>query len=213
MVPLHLLLEKDAKLSEKDVELQQLHREKDAKLWEKDVELQRLHREKDAKLWEKDAELQKLHLEAKQLLLRQHQLEVLQVRSLLTAGRVTLRGVLEHVFKVNGFGTGEPEMVKLMKVLDKTVVKKCKAEDAIKISLRGRPVTADSLGKKLHGIWKHVCEDLHPQISPKDWRLAHPDDKIILKTNGETQSDVLLLYHVLSHFGYPVHVQELVPNA
>ena len=55
--------------------------------------------------------------------------------------------------------------------------------------------------------------DLHPQLSPKEWRLNHPSDRIVLKTNPETQSDVLLLYHVLSHFGYPVELQELVPTS
>ena len=193
MVPFPLLQQKDA-------ELKQLYQEKDAKL-----------SEKDAKLSEKDAELKQLYQENKQLLMSRHRLEVVQVRSLLAAGRVDLRGVLEHVLRVDGLGTREKDVVKLLEV-HATVVDRCQAERKIIQDLGGGPVTAVALGKKLHDIWRRICSDLHPQISPKDWRLNHPDDHIVLKTNPETQSDVLLLYHVLIHFGYPVQLQGLVPT-
>ena len=205
------LSEKDAKLSEKDAELKQLYQEKDAKLSEKDAKLS----EKDAELkqlyQEKDAKLEQLYQENKQLLMSRHRLEVVQVRSLLAAGRVDLRGVLEHVLRVDGLGTREKDVVKLLEV-HATVVDRCQAERKIIQDLGGGPVTAVALGKKLHDIWRRICSDLHPQISPKDWRLNHPDDHIVLKTNPETQSDVLLLYHVLIHFGYPVQLQGLVPT-
>ena len=223
MVPIELLLQKDA-------ELKQLHKEKDTKLWEKAAELKQLHKEKDAelkqlykekdatlsekdaKLSEKDAELKQLYQENAQLLATRHQLEVAQVRSLLAAGRVDLRGILEHVLRVDGLGTREQDVVKLL-TAHATVVDRCKAERKIVQDLGGGPVTAAALGKKLHDIWRRICSDLHPQMSPKDWQLKHPDDRIVLKTNPETQSDVLLLYHVLSHFGYPVELQELVPTS
>ena len=103
---------------------------------------------------EKDAELKQLHYETKQLLLRQHQLEVLHVRSLLTAGRVTLRGVLEHVFKTEGFGTGEAEIVKLMRTLD-SVVGKCSAEDTIEKGLRGQGTRKNTWTKiKADNTWQ-----------------------------------------------------------
>merc|ERR1719515_646399 len=215
MVPLKLLQQKDAelqrlyqemgaKLSEKDAELKQLYQEKDAKLLEKDAELKQLYQENDAKL-------EQLYQENKQLLMSRHRLEVVQVRSLLAAGRVDLRGVLEHVLRVDGLGTREKDVVKLLEV-HATVVDRCQAERKIIQDLGGGPVTAVALGKKLHDIWRRICSDLHPQISPKDWRLNHPDDHIVLKTNPETQSDVLLLYHVLIHFGYPVQLQGLVPT-
>ena len=210
MVPFQLLQQKDA-------ELKQVYQEKDAKLSEKDAELKQVYQEKDAKLSEKDAklsekdaELKQLYQENKQLLVSRHQLEVIQVRSLLAAGRVDLRGVLEHVLRVDGLGTREKDMVKLLEV-HATVVERCRGERKIASDLGG-PVTAAALGKKLHDIWRRVCSDLHPQVSPDDWRLKYPDDRIVLKTNPETQSDVLLLYHVLSHFGYPVQLQELVPK-
>ena len=211
MVPFPLLQQKDAELKqlyqEKDAKLS----EKDAKLSEKDAELKQLYQEKDAKLSEKDAELKQLYQENKQLLMSRHRLEVVQVRSLLAAGRVDLRGVLEHVLRVDGLGTREKDVVKLLEV-HATVVDRCQAERKIIQDLGGGPVTAVALGKKLHDIWRRICSDLHPQISPKDWRLNHPDDHIVLKTNPETQSDVLLLYHVLIHFGYPVQLQGLVPT-
>ena len=198
-------------LQQKDAELRQLYQEKDAKLSEKDAELKQLYQEKDAKLSEKDAELKQLYQENKQLLVSRHQLEGVQVRALLAAGRVDLRGILEHVLRVNGLGTREQDVVKLLKT-SAIIVDRCNAERKIVRDLGGRPVTAEDLGKKLHSIWRRICSDLHPQLSPKDWRLSHPDDRIMLKTNGETQSDVLLLYHVLNHFGYPVEMQELIPT-
>ena len=173
-------------------------------LQQKDAELKQLYQEKDAKL-------EQLYQENKQLLMSRHRLEVVQVRSLLAAGRVDLRGVLEHVLRVDGLGTREKDVVKLLEV-HATVVDRCQAERKIIQDLGGGPVTAVALGKKLHDIWRRICSDLHPQISPKDWRLNHPDDHIVLKTNPETQSDVLLLYHVLIHFGYPVQLQGLVPT-
>ena len=202
MVPFELLLQKDAELKqlhkEKDAELKQLHKKKDA-------ELKRLHKKKDS-------ELKQLYQENAHLLATRSQLEVAQVRSLLAAGRVDLRGILEHVLRVDGLGTREQDVVKLL-TAHATVVDRCKAERKIVQDLGGGPVTAAALGKKLHDIWRRICSDLHPQMSPKDWQLKHPDDRIVLKTNPETQSDVLLLYHVLSHFGYPVELQELVPTS
>merc|ERR1712146_756136 len=125
------------------------------------------------------------------------------------AGRVDLRGVLEHVLRTDGLGTRERDIIELFKSHG-TVVTRRQAESKIVQDLR-EPVTAAALGRKLHQIWRRLSSDLHPQISPQDWRLNHPDDRIILKTNPESQSDVLLLYHVFSHFGYPVEVQSLVP--
>ena len=207
MVPFPLLQQKDA-------ELKQLYQEKDAKLSEKDAKLS----EKDAKLSEKDAELKQLYQEKgqlyqenRQLLVSRVQLEGIQVRALLVAHRVDLRGILEHVLRVDGLGTREKDVTKLLEI-HATLVDRCKAERKIVEDMGRRPITAEALGKKLHNIWRRVCSDLHPQLSPKEWRLNHPSDRIVLKTNGETQSDVLLLYHVLSYFGYPVEMQDLVPT-
>ena len=140
-----------------------------------------------------------------------NQLEGIQVRALLAARRVDLRGILEHVLRVEGLGTREQDIVKLLETRA-LIVDQCKEERKIAGDMGNMPVTAVTLGKKLHDIWRRICSDLHPQLSPKDWELSHPDDRIVLKTNGETQSDVLLLYHVLRHFGYPVDVQQLAPT-
>ena len=193
MVPFALLQQKDA-------ELKQLYQEKDAKLSEKDAELKQLYQEKG-----------QLYQENRQLLVSRVQLEGIQVRALLVAHRVDLRGILEHVLRVDGLGTREKDVTKLLEI-HATLVDRCKAERKIVEDMGRRPITAEALGKKLHNIWRRVCSDLHPQLSPKEWRLNHPSDRIVLKTNGETQSDVLLLYHVLSHFGYPVEMQDLVPT-
>ena len=193
-----LALEKDTKIERKTQEHMQLAREKDAKI-----------EEKDAKIEEKDAKIEMLYEENKRLLTSKHKLEVYKTRALIDAERVELRSILEHVLRIDGFGTGESDIRTLL-AAHEAIVEACKHEPKIAADLAA-PVTATALAKKLHTTWKRVCSDLHPQLSPADWRLRHPGEDIKLRATKDTQSDALLLYHLFRNFDYPVQVEDIVP--
>jgi len=191
--------EKDAKIEEKERERMQLLKEKDAKIEEKDVKIE----EKVAKIEEKDAKIE-------QLLLSKQKLELYKMRALIDAGRVELRSILEHVLRIEGFGTHETGIKKLFRE-HSTVVHACKREHKIQSDLRC-PVTVNALAAQLHKIWMNMCSDVHPQLSPADWRLRYPDESIMLRTTKLRQSDALLLYHLFQHFDYPVEIEDVVPH-
>ena len=224
---MQLAREKDAKIEEqvakieelareKDAKIEELAREKDAKIEEKDAKIE----EKDAKIErktqehmqlarEKDAKIEMLYEENKRLLTSKHKLEVYKTRALIDAERVELRSILEHVLRIDGFGTGESDIRTLL-AAHEAIVEACKHEPKIAADLAA-PVTATALAKKLHTTWKRVCSDLHPQLSPADWRLRHPGEDIKLRATKDTQSDALLLYHLFRNFDYPVQVEDIVP--
>ena len=203
-VPLQLYLDlmrqKDAKIEEKDARIE----EKDAKIEERERERMQLLKEKDAKIEEKDAKIE-------QLLLSKQKLELYKMRALIDAGRVELRSILEHVLRVEGFGTHENGIRELFRA-HAAVVHVCKREYKIESDLR-RPVTVESLAAQLHKIWTDMCSDLHLQLSPAEWRLRYPDESIMLRTTKLRQSDALLLYHLFQHFDYPVEIEDVVPKA
>ena len=177
----------------------QLLKEKDAKIAEKDAKIE----EKIAKIEEKDAKIE-------QLLLSKQKLELYKMHALIDAGRVELRSILEHVLRIEGFGTHETGIKKLFRE-HSTVVHACKREHKIQSDLRC-PVTVDALAAQLHKIWMDMCSDVHPQLSPADWRLRYPDESIMLRTTKLRQSDALLLYHLFQHFDYPVEIEDVVPH-
>jgi len=206
---LDLLREKDMKIEEKDAKIEEKDariEEKDARIEEKDARIE----EKDAKIEEKDVKIEEKDAKIQQLLLSKQKLEMFKIRTLLDAGRVELRSILEHVLRVDGFGTHEKGIRELFHV-HSTVVQACKRERKIEADLR-QPVTVDTLTEKLHKIWTTMCSELHPQLSPADWRLRYPDESIMLRTAKLSQSDVLLLYHLFQHFDYPVELADVVPN-
>jgi hypothetical protein len=163
---------------------------------EKDAEIKQLHSEKALK----DTEILKLSL-------------ILEsVRSskrvaLIRAGRVDLRGILEHLLKEEGTGTSEAQIVAFVGSQE-LVVERCRQEP--KITSDVSAVTAAVLGQKLHRIWRRLCSDVHPRLTPDQWRLTSGEDCIQLRSNGESDSDVLLLYHLFDHFGYPVQSADVV---
>ena len=172
--------------SEKDaqnVEIKQLYSEKD-------VEIKQLYSEKALK----DTEILKLSL------------TIESVRSakrvaLIRAGRVDLRGILEHLLKEEGTGTSEAQIVAFVESHD-VLVERCRQEP--KITSDVSAVTTVVLARKLHQIWRRLCSDVHPRLTPEQWQLRSGEDCIQLRSNGESDSDVLLLYHLFDHFGYPV---------
>ena len=210
--------EKDAKIEERERERMQLLKEKDAKIEEKDAKIEererermQLLKEKDAKIEEKDAKIEEKDAKIEQLLLSKQKLELYKMRALIDAGRVELRSILEHVLRVEGFGTHENGIRELFRA-HAAVVHVCKREYKIESDLR-RPVTVESLAAQLHKIWTDMCSDLHLQLSPAEWRLRYPDESIMLRTTKLRQSDALLLYHLFQHFDYPVEIEDVVPKA
>ena len=202
-VPLQLYLDL---MQEKERERMQLLKEKDAKIEEKDAKIE----EKDAKIEEKIAKIEEKDAKIEQLLLSKQKLELYKMRALIDAGRVELRAILEHVLRIEGFGTHETGIKKLFRE-HSTVVHACKREHKIQSDLRC-PVTVDALAAQLHKIWMDMCSDVHPQLSPADWRLRYPDESIMLRTTKLRQSDALLLYHLFQHFDYPVEIEDVVPH-
>ena len=127
--------------------------------------------------------------------------------ALVRAGRVDLRGILEHLLKEEGTGTSEAQIIAFVGSQE-LVVERCRQEP--KITLDVSVVTAAVLGQKLHRIWRRLCSDVHPRLTPDQWRLTSGEDCIQLRSNGESDSDVLLLYHLFDHFGYPVQSADVV---
>ena len=177
---------------------------------EKERERMQLLKEKDAKIEEKIAKIEEKDAKIEQLLLSKQKLELYKMRALIDAGRVELRSILEHVLRIEGFGTHETGIKKLFRE-HSTVVHACKREHKIQSDLRC-PVTVDALAAQLHKIWMDMCSDVHPQLSPADWRLRYPDESIMLRTTKLRQSDALLLYHLFQHFDYPVEIEDVVPH-
>jgi hypothetical protein len=203
----------------------QLHSEKDAKnaeikqlYSEKNAEIKQLHSEKNVEIKqlysEKDAEIKQLHSEKalKDTEILKLSLTLESVRSsrrvaLIRAGRVDLRGILEHLLKEEGTGTSEAQIIAFVGSQE-LVVERCRQEP--KITSDVSAVTAVVLGQKLHRIWRRLCSDVHPRLTPDQWRLTSGEDCIQLRSNGESDSDVLLLYHLFDHFGYPVQSADVV---
>jgi len=180
--------------SEKNAEIKQLQSEKNAEIKqlqsEKTAEIKQLYSEKALK----DTEILKLSL------------TIESVRSakrvaLIRAGRVDLRGILEHLLKEEGTGTSEAQIVAFVESHD-VLVERCRQEP--KITSDVSAVTTVVLARKLHQIWRRLCSDVHPRLTPEQWQLRSGEDCIQLRSNGESDSDVLLLYHLFDHFGYPV---------
>ena len=117
----------------------QLYSEKDAK----NAEFKQLYSEKALK----DTEILKLSLTLE------------SVRSsrrvaLIRAGRVDLRGILEHLLKEEGTGTSEAQIIAFVGSQE-LVVERCRQEP--KITSDVSAVTAVVLGQKLHRIWTALC--------------------------------------------------------
>ncbi len=170
--------------------INQLHSEKTAEIKQLYSEKEQLHSEKALK----DTEILKLSL------------TIESVRSakrvaLIRAGRVDLRGILEHLLKEEGTGTSEAQIVAFVESHD-VLVERCRQEP--KITSDVSAVTTVVLARKLHQIWRRLCSDVHPRLTPEQWQLRSGEDCIQLRSNGESDSDVLLLYHLFDHFGYPV---------
>jgi len=176
--------------SEKNAEIKQLQSEKTAEIKQLYSEKEQLHSEKALK----DTEILKLSL------------TIESVRSakrvaLIRAGRVDLRGILEHLLKEEGTGTSEAQIVAFVESHD-VLAERCRQEP--KITSDVSAVTTVVLARKLHQIWRRLCSDVHPRLTPEQWQLRSGEDCIQLRSNGESDSDVLLLYHLFDHFGYPV---------
>ena len=170
--------------------INQLHSEKTAEIKQLYSEKEQLHSEKALK----DTEILKLSL------------TIESVRSakrvaLIRAGRVDLRGILEHLLKEEGTGTSEAQIVAFVESHD-VLAERCRQEP--KITSDVSAVTTVVLARKLHQIWRRLCSDVHPRLTPEQWQLRSGEDCIQLRSNGESDSDVLLLYHLFDHFGYPV---------
>jgi hypothetical protein len=228
-----LYSEKEQLQSEKTAEIKQLHSEKNAEIKqlhsEKTAEIKQLYSEKEQLQSEKAAEIKQINqlhfeknAEIKQLYSDKEQLhsekalkdtEILKlsltiesVRSakrvaLIRAGRVDLRGILEHLLKEEGTGTSEAQIVAFVESHD-VLAERCRQEP--KITSDVSAVTTVVLARKLHQIWRRLCSDVHPRLTPEQWQLRSGEDCIQLRSNGESDSDVLLLYHLFDHFGYPV---------
>ena len=208
--------------SEKTAEIKQLHSEKTAEIKQLYSEKEQLQSEKAAEIkqinqlhFEKNAEIKQLYSDKEQLHsekalkdteILKLSLTIESVRSakrvaLIRAGRVDLRGILEHLLKEEGTGTSEAQIVAFVESHD-VLAERCRQEP--KITSDVSAVTTVVLARKLHQIWRRLCSDVHPRLTPEQWQLRSGEDCIQLRSNGESDSDVLLLYHLFDHFGYPV---------
>ena len=181
----------------------QLHSEKDAK----NAEIKQLYSEKNAEIKQLHSEKALKDTEILKLSLTLESVRSSRRVAFIRAGRVDLRGILEHLLKEEGTGTSEAQIIAFVRSQE-LVVERCRQEP--KITSDVSAVTAVVLGQKLHRIWRRLCSDVHPRLTPDQWRLTSGEDCIQLRSNGESDSDVLLLYHLFDHFGYPVQSADVV---
>jgi len=184
-----LLESKDEDLRSKDEDLRRLLESKDEDLRNKDEDLRRL-------LDRKDEELSKLHPLVAQFKFQQH--ELLRYKNI-----VSCRGALElvasqiglqHASDMQGWSTEFGGTLA-------PVLNSCNSTEKMVKDNRGRPHNPSSLTEKLMAIWRRLCSDLHP-----GGQFQSEGTKVVLRANGLSDSDVLLLEILFSSRGIDAEI-------
>merc|ERR1712093_503147 len=194
---LRILLEKkDEDLRSKDEDLRSKDedlRSKDEDLRNKDEDLRRL-------LDRKDEELSKLHPLVAQFKFQQH--ELLRYKNI-----VSCRGALELVASQIGLQHAS-DMQGWSTEFGRTlapVLNSCNSTEKMVKDNRGRPHNPSSLTEKLMAIWRRLCSDLHP-----GGQFQSEGTKVVLRANGLSDSDVLLLEILFSSRGIDAEIRPRV---
>ena len=188
-----LLERKDSLLERKDEDLRSLLERKDEDLRSKDSLLER----KDSLLERKDRELSELLPLVAQLKFQQY--ELLRYKNI-----VNCRGALELVASQIGLQNAS-DVQGWCTEFDGTlapVLNACNSTEKILKDNRGRSHNSLSLTKKLMAIWRRLCSDLHP-----GGQFQSEGTKVVLRANGLSDSDVLVLEILFSSRGIDAEIR------
>jgi len=193
---------KDEHLRSKDEHLHSLLKRKDedfrSLLKRKDEDL----RSKDEHLRSKDKELSELHPLVVQFKFQQH--ELLRYKNI-----VSCRGALELVAAQKGLPNAS-DMKGWRNEFGGTlapVLKSCNLTEKVLKDNRGRPHDPSSLTEKLIAIWRRLCSDLHP-----GGQFQSEGTKVVLRANGLSDSDVLVLQILFSNCGIDTEIRPRVDS-
>jgi hypothetical protein len=193
------MLQEERKLSR---ELQADLRAKDEDLRSKDEDLRSLLERKDEDLRSKDKELSELHPLVAQFKFQQH--ELLRYKNI-----VSCRGALELVAAQKGLPNAS-DMKGWRNEFGGTlapVLKSCNLTEKVLKDNRGRPHDPSSLTEKLLAIWRRLCSDLHP-----GGQFQSEGTKVVLRANGLSDSDVLVLQILFSNCGIDAEIRPRVDS-
>merc|ERR1712054_574937 len=193
---------KDEDLRSKDEDLRSLLERKDEDLRSKDEDLRSILERKDEDLRSKDKELSELHPLVAQFKFQQH--ELLRYKNI-----VSCRGALELVAAQKGLPNAS-DMKGWRNEFGGTlapVLKSCNLTEKILKDNRGRPHDPSSLTEKLMAIWRRLCCDLHP-----GGQFHSEGTKVVLRANGLSDSDVLVLQILFSSCGIDTEIRPRVDS-
>jgi len=189
-------------LQRKDEDLRSLLQRKDEDLRSKDEDLRSLLERKDEDLRSKDKELSELHPLVAQFKFQQH--ELLRYKNI-----VSCRGALELVAAQKGLPNAS-DMKGWRNEFGGTlapVLKSCNLTEKVLKDNRGRPHDPSSLTEKLLAIWRRLCSDLHP-----GGQFQSEGTKVVLRANGLSDSDVLVLQILFSNCGIDAEIRPRVDS-
>merc|ERR1712159_469017 len=179
-------------------EERKLSRELQANLRAKDEHL----RSKDEHLRSKDKELSELHPLVVQFKFQQH--ELLRYKNI-----VSCRGALELVAAQKGLPNAS-DMKGWRNEFGGTlapVLKSCNLTEKVLKDNRGRPHDPSSLTEKFIAIWRRLCSDLHP-----GGQFQSEGTKVVLRANGLSDSNVLVLQILFSNCGIDAEILSRVDS-
>jgi len=203
---------KDAQLKDASAQLKAERDAKDAQLKEAAAQLKAERDAKDAQLKaERDA---KDRLQEERLILwqKRQMLERERMTALAALGKIDLRRVLESIFPA---GARNDAAFQAYVENNDAFLTRCQGEPKIHADFckpKTRQVTANVIANELRRIWDDLHSDVHFQLTVEEWQTCRPGQRVVLKVNGITQSRVLLLYHLLDCYGYPVDAEGVVPR-
>ena len=87
------------------------------------------------------------------------------------------------------------------------MLKSCNLTEKVLKDNRGRPHDPLSLTEKLLAIWRRLCSDLHP-----GGQFQSEGTKVVLRANGLSDSDVLVLQILFSNCGIDAEIRPRVDS-
>ena len=166
-------------------------------------------RSKDSLLERKDSLLERKDRELSELLPLVAQLKFQQYELMRYKNIVNCRGALELVASQIGLQNAS-DMHGWSTEFDGTlapVLKSCNSTEKIRKDNRGRLHNSLSLTKKLMAIWRRLCSDLHP-----GGQFQSEGTKVVLRANGLSDSDVLVLQILFSNCGIDAEIRPRVDS-
>jgi len=183
-----------------------LLRSKDEDLRSKDEDLRTMLQSKDEDLRSKDEDLRQLNAELKQALPLAAQLQLERMKQFRAENIVDCRGALEYVAGLLhlhhvGHQAGWSEY---FASAGYQIVHGCNSIPKIVADNNHRQHTSESLAVKVKHIWSRLSSDLH-----RSHKFSAVGASIVLRSNGLSTSDVLLLHQLFEAHGIKTEIQNV----